>query len=131
MFTEVYFILEMPNKERRKRVKDTELKIAAKNCKSITKCVRWAWFMILWQHTKSSDRSLNAYCTPLPRNLSLFIVTIIWLCCKKTCRNRINYFVPCFTIWHFFPWMWFSMVDKVIFCGFFRSAKMPKVENNE
>ena len=30
----------MPNKERRKRVKDAELKIAAKNCRSITGYVR-------------------------------------------------------------------------------------------
>ena len=42
LFMEVYLILEMPNKERRKRVKDTELKIAAKNCSSITSYVRWA-----------------------------------------------------------------------------------------
>ena len=48
LFIEVYLILEMPVKERRKRVKDTELKIAAKNCKSITGYVRWVvWFMIL------------------------------------------------------------------------------------
>ena len=48
LFIEVYLILEMPVKERRKPVKDTELKIAAKNCKSMTGYVRWVvWFMIL------------------------------------------------------------------------------------
>ena len=36
LFIEVYFSLEMPNKERKKRVKTTGLKIAAKNCRSIT-----------------------------------------------------------------------------------------------
>ena len=41
-------------------------------CKSICEYVRWVWFMIPEQQTKSSERPLNVYYTALPSNLCLF-----------------------------------------------------------
>ena len=84
-----------------KQVKDSELKITAKNCRSITGYVRWVvWFFdFIVTHQIIGIVTKRILHTP-------FLGTIACSC------NKVYDF-------------------ERNFCGFVRSTKIPRVENNE